>query len=267
MLSMATPGWRRRRLGLVRRPTGSLSPTGLTERYSFLPIMRLLLVEDDARMADLLVRSLREEGYAVDHAVDGDAAIVEAAVNPYDAIVLDVQLPRRNGFEVCAELRRRRNRVPILMLTSRDSVKDRVAGLDAGADDYLTKPFDLTELHARVRALLRRMPELAPQLIAVGDLTVDLGAQRAVRAGRTLALTTKEYVLLEYLARHAGRVIGRAELVEHVWDENHDPFTNALEVYINRLRKKLEDRGSPLIHTRRGAGYVLADESETGAPP
>lgn len=223
--------------------------------------MRLLLVEDDARLADLLVRSLREEGYAVDLATDGDAAIVQAAVNPYDAIVLDVQLPRRNGFDVCAELRRRRMKVPILMLTSRDAVKDRVAGLDAGADDYLTKPFDLSELHARIRALLRRMPEMAPQRITVGNLVIDLAAQRAARGGRVLALTTKEYVLLEYLARNTGRVIGRAELVEHVWDENHDPFTNALEVYINRLRKKLDDGETPLIHTRRGAGYLLADES------
>ncbi|MCC6930704.1 MAG: response regulator transcription factor [Gemmatimonadaceae bacterium] len=220
--------------------------------------MRLLLVEDDARLADLLVRSLREQRYAVDHATDGESGIVQAAVNPYDVIVLDVQLPRRNGFEVCAELRRRGLRVPILMLTARDAVTDRVAGLDAGADDYLTKPFDLSELHARIRALLRRMPELAPQVITVGDLVVDLAAQRAQRAGRVLPLTTKEYVLLEYLARHAGRVIGRAELVEHVWDENHDPFTNALEVYINRLRKKLDDGTSALIHTRRGAGYVLA---------
>ncbi len=229
--------------------------------------MRLLLVEDDARLADLVVRSLREEGYAVDHAIDGDSAIVQAAVNPYDAIVLDVQLPKRSGIEVCAEIRRRRNRVPILMLTARDAVKDRVAGLDAGADDYLTKPFDLSELHARVRALLRRMPELAPQVITVGDLTVDLAAQRAERGGRVLALTTKEYVLLEYLARNAGRVIGRAELVEHVWDENHDPFTNALEVYVNRLRKKLDDGGAPLIHTRRGAGYVLAADEGEGASP
>ena len=220
--------------------------------------MRLLLVEDDARLADLVARSLREEGHAVDVVGDGEAAIVQAAVNPYDVIVLDIQLPRKSGLEACAEIRRRRIKVPILMLTSRDAVRDRVAGLDAGADDYLTKPFDLEELHARVRALLRRMPELAPQVITVGDLTVDLGAQRAERGGHTLALTTKEYVLLEYLARHAGRVIGRAELVEHVWDENHDPFTNAIEVYINRLRKKVDAGRPPLIHTRRGAGYMLA---------
>ena len=228
--------------------------------------MRLLLVEDDARLADLLLRSLREQGYAVDHVTDGDAAIVQAAVNPYDVVVLDVQLPKRNGFEVCAEIRRRRNPVPILMLTARDAVHDRVAGLDSGADDYLTKPFDLSELTARVRALLRRMPEIALRVINVADLTVDTAAQTAQRAGSQLALTTKEYVLLEYLVRHAGRVIGRAELVEHVWDENHDPFTNAIEVYINRLRKKVDDGRPPLIHTRRGAGYMLADPATLKLP-
>lgn len=226
--------------------------------------MRLLLVEDDARLSDLLLRSLREQGFAVDHATDGEAAIVQAAVNPYDGVILDVQLPgKQSGFDVCAEIRRRRITTPILMLTARDSVRDRVTGLDAGADDYLTKPFDLSELHARVRALLRRMPELAPERITVGDLVVDIRGQRAERAGRPLALTTKEYVLLEYLARHAGRVIGRAELVEHVWDENHDPFSNALEVYINRLRKKLEEGGEPpLVHTRRGAGYLLSADAD-----
>lgn len=228
--------------------------------------MRLLVVEDDARLADLLLRSLREQGYAVDHATDGDAAIVQAAVNPYDVVVLDVHLPKRNGFEVCAEIRRRRNPVPILMLTARDAVHDRVAGLDSGADDYLTKPFDLSELIARVRALLRRMPNIAPRVISVADLTVDTASQSAQRSGNQLALTTKEYVLLEYLARHAGRVIGRAELVEHVWDENHDPFTNAIEVYINRLRKKVDDGRAPLIHTRRGAGYMLADQATLNQP-
>lgn len=227
--------------------------------------MRVLVVEDDARLSDVLLRSLREAGYAVDHAADGEAAIVQAAVNPYDAIILDVQLPRRSGFEVSAELRKRRMAVPILMLTAKDAVRDRVAGLDAGADDYLTKPFDLSELHARLRALLRRMPAVAPQELQIADLTIDLAGQRAQRGGEVLALTTKEYVLLEYLARHAGRVVGRAELVEHVWDENHDPFTNAIEVYINRLRKKVDEGRSPLIHTRRGAGYLLAAESTAGS--
>lgn len=220
--------------------------------------MRLLIVEDDAALADMLARSLREAGYAVDVASDGEDAIVQAAVNPYDAVVLDVGLPRLDGPGVARELRRRGNAVPILMLTARDTVRDRVAGLDSGADDYVTKPFSLDEIRARLRALLRRPPAVLHDRLSVGDLEVDTAAQRATRGGAPLTLTNKEYVLLEYLARNAGRVIGRAELTEHVWDENHDPFSNALEVYINRLRGKVDgDRAVKLIHTHRGAGYRL----------
>ena len=173
--------------------------------------MRLLVVEDDVRLADLLSRSLREAGYAVDVARDGEAAVTQVAINDYDAMVLDVALPRKDGFAVAREVRGRGKALPILMLTARDAVRDRVAGLDAGADDYLTKPFDLQELHARVRALLRRMPEMAPSLLTVGDLVIDVGAQSAARGGQPLTLTTKEYVLLEYLARNAGRVVSRAD--------------------------------------------------------
>jgi two-component system copper resistance phosphate regulon response regulator CusR len=220
--------------------------------------MRLLVVEDDPKLAELLARSLRERAYAVDVAVDGESGTFQAAVNNYDAIVLDVALPKRSGFDVCRDLRARGVRTPVLMLTARDAVRDRVAGLDAGADDYLTKPFELEELFARLRALLRRAPEVLPSTLAVDDLVVDTRRQRVARAGRDIALTTKEYAMLEYLARNAGRVVGRAELCEHVWDENHDPFSNAIEVYINRLRKKLDQGAAvPLIHTRRGAGYVL----------
>lgn len=224
--------------------------------------MRLLVVEDDGRLADLLARSLRELGYAADVVGDGEAALSQAAVNEYDGIVLDIQLPKLDGFSVCRELRKRGNPVPILMLTARDAVRDRVTGLDAGADDYLTKPFDLQELHARVRALLRRMPAMVPAHITVGDLVVDTDAQRAVRGGATILLTTKEFVMLEFLARNAGRVVGRAEIVGHVWDDNHDPLTNAVEVYINRLRKKIDAGHVPLIHTRRGAGYILTERAE-----
>ncbi len=226
--------------------------------------MRILVVEDDAKLADMLQRSLREAGYAVDAAGDGDRAVAQAAVNAYDAIVLDVGLPRRDGLAVSRELRARGVRTPILMLTARDAVDDRVAGLDAGADDYLVKPFSVRELLARVRALLRRMPELLPATLSVGDLVLDTRTHAAARAGRPIPLTAKEYAMLEYLARHAGRVVGRAELTEHVWDENHDPFSNVIEVYVNRLRKKVDGgaRGgpapAPLIHTRRGAGYLLA---------
>jgi two-component system copper resistance phosphate regulon response regulator CusR len=208
------------------------------------------------------VRGLREQGYAVDLAADGDAAVYKAAVYDYDLLVLDVGLPRRDGFAVSAELRRRGLRVPILMLTARGAVSDRVAGLDAGADDYLTKPFDFEELYARVRALLRRQPAVLPPVIQVADLAVDTRAQRVTRAGRPLALTQKEYVMLEYLARQAGRVVGRQELSDHVWDENHDPLSNIIEVYVGRLRRKVDEGFDvPLIHTRRGAGYVLAAEA------
>jgi len=220
--------------------------------------MRLLLVEDDAKLADMLARSLREQGYAVDAAEDGERACYQARVNDYDGVVLDIGLPKMSGLDVSQTLRREGKRVPILMLTARDAVRDRVAGLDAGADDYLVKPFALEELHARLRALLRRPPEMLPPTLAVGDLTVDTRSQTVRRANRAIPVTVKEYALLEYLARNAGRVVGRAELCEHVWDENHDPFSNALEVYINRLRKKVDEGyDAPLIHTHRGAGYRL----------
>jgi DNA-binding response OmpR family regulator len=220
--------------------------------------VRILVVEDDAKLVDMLSRSLREEGYAVDVAEDGERALYQAAVNEYDAIVLDVGLPRRDGLAVSRALRERGSRVPVLMLTARDAVDDRVAGLDAGADDYLVKPFALPELHARLRALLRRMPELLPATLTVGDLVLDTRSHTATRAGEVLPLTTKEYAMLEYLARPTTRPAWRAELTEHVWDENHDPLSNALEVYINRLRKKVDGgHDAPLIHTRRGAGYML----------
>src|SRR5262245_20849889 len=223
--------------------------------------MRLLLVEDDTKLSDILARSLREQGYAVDVSHDGADAIYQAAVNEYDALILDVNLPKQSGLEVSRTLRAKGRAMPILMLTARDAIGDRVTGLDAGADDYLVKPFELDELYARLRALLRRMPALLPTTLTIDDLVIDTRGQDVARGGRRIPLTTKEYVMLEYLARNAGRVIGRAELCEHVWDANHDPFSNAIEVYINRLRKKVDDAGAtPLIHTRRGAGYLLSAE-------
>src|SRR4051794_1879823 len=223
--------------------------------------MRLLLVEDDTKLSDMLARSLREQGYAVDVSHDGTDAVYQASVNEYDALILDVNLPKQSGLEVSRALRAKGRAMPILMLTARDAVTDRVTGLDAGADDYLVKPFELDELYARLRALLRRMPALLPTTLTIDDLIIDTRGQDVARAGRRIPLTTKEYVMLEYLARNAGRVIGRAELCEHVWDANHDPFSNAIEVYINRLRKKVDDgEGTPLIHTRRGAGYLLAPD-------
>jgi DNA-binding response OmpR family regulator len=227
--------------------------------------MRLLLVEDDVQLAQTLARGLREYAFAVDVAGDGDAAVYQASVVPYDLIVLDVLLPKRTGFEVCRELRRRGNRARILMLTSRDTIEDRVQGLDLGADDYLTKPFAFEELLARVRALLRRGEELLPQTLRVADLEIDTRAQTARRGERAIPLTTKEYTLLAYLARNAGRVIGRAEISDHAWDDNYDPASNLIEVYVSRLRRKIDDGETvPLLHTRRGAGYLLGALGDEG---
>ncbi|MDB4948744.1 MAG: transcriptional regulator [Gemmatimonadetes bacterium] len=229
--------------------------------------MRLLIAEDDAHLRNMLTRGLCEQAYAVDAVADGDAAARAAFVNEYDAIILDVMLPRRDGFEVCRAIRARGLRVPVLMLTARDAVADRIAGLDAGGDDYLVKPFDFGELLARLRALLRRAPELLPSEIKVADLSVDTRGQTVRRCGRVLRLTPKEYTLLEYLARNAGRVVSRADLCAHVWDDNHDPLSNAIEVNVNRLRGKVDAVGKPLIHTRRGAGYLLAELDAAAAPP
>ena len=223
--------------------------------------MRVLLVEDDARVARFVARGLREQSYAVDVVEDGEAALYQASVATYDVIVLDVMLPKRDGLAVCRELRASGDATPVLMLTARDTVEDRITGLDTGADDYLTKPFAFGELLARLRALLRRGADVRPEVIGVADLAVDTRAHRVVRGGRSVSLTAQEYALLEYLARNAGRVVTRHEIAEHVWDETYDPFTNLIEVYIGRLRRKLDGGAStPLIHTRRGTGYVLGDD-------
>ena len=221
--------------------------------------MRLLVVEDDAQLRDALARGLREAAYAVDAVGEGHAAVYQAALNDYDAIILDVLLGDRDGLAVCREIRRRGNHVPVLMLTALDAVTDRVTGLDAGADDYLVKPFAFKELLARVRALLRRRGEVIPGIITVGDLEVDTQRQTVRRGARTIPLTTKEYAFLEYLARNSERVVSRAEISAHVWDDNHDPMSNLIEVYVSRLRRKV-DGGErvALFHTRRGAGYMLS---------
>ena len=190
--------------------------------------MRVLLVEDDARIARFVAKGLREQAYAVDVVANGDDALYEAAINPYDLVILDVMIPGKNGFEVCRELRRSGQRAPVLMLTARDAVEDRIEGLDHGADDYLTKPFEFRELLARLRALLRRSSELRPPKIIVADLTLDTAAQSVSRAGHAIPMTTKEYALVEFLARNANRVVGRAEIAEHVWDESFDPFSNLI---------------------------------------
>jgi two-component system copper resistance phosphate regulon response regulator CusR len=223
--------------------------------------VRLLVVEDDPRLANLIVRGLREQTYAVDVAGNGPDAIVQVALNSYDAIILDVMLPGgMDGFAIVREIRKRGLRTPVMMLTARDAVADRITGLDSGADDYLNKPFDFGELLARLRALLRRPEVLQPTVLQVGDLAIDVQSRAVTRAGTAISLTAKEYALLEMLVRHAHTVVSRADIVAHVWDENHDPFTNAVEVYINRLRSKIDKAPwPPLLHTRRGAGYMLAE--------
>lgn len=222
--------------------------------------MRILLVEDDRRIANFIAKGLRENSYAVDVARDGEAALYQNAINAYDTVILDVMLPVKDGFAVCRELRDNNINTPILMLTARDAVEDRVAGLDAGADDYLTKPFAFDELLARLRALLRRTNEIRPPKIVIADLEIDTIARRAWRGGREISLTSKEYALLAYLAREKGKIVGRSAIAEHVWDDNFDVFSNLIDVYIKRLRSKMDyDGAAELIHTRRGQGYILDD--------
>ncbi len=220
--------------------------------------MRVLIAEDDPGVQRFVLKGLQEQAYAVDAVATGPAALEQAEINSYDLIILDVMLPGLSGFEVCRRLRELGLKIPVLMLTALDAVEDRVTGLDHGADDYLTKPFEFRELLARMRALLRRPVELKPAQAHVADLTLDTAAQTATRAGRNISLTHKEYALLEYLVRNVNRVVGRAEIAEHVWDEEFDPFSNLIEVYINRLRRKIDGpKEAPLLHTRRGAGYLL----------
>jgi DNA-binding response OmpR family regulator len=227
--------------------------------------VRILLAEDETRVAGFIARGLREQTYAVDIAADGEQAVYLGSVNAYDLVILDLMLPVKDGFAVCRELRASGISIPILILTARDAVDDRVAGLDCGADDYLVKPFDFKELLARLRALLRRSATLRPPVASVADLVLNTGSHRVERAGKTVPLTAREYALLEYLVLNQGRVVGREEIAEHVWDENFDPFSNVIDVYIRRLRGKLDTGYVPrLIHTLRGAGYLLSEQAEAG---
>lgn len=222
--------------------------------------MRILLVEDDRQIARFVAKGLRENAYAVDVSENGTDALHQLFVNQYDVVILDVMLPGTDGFGVCREMRARGQATPVLMLTARDAVEDRIAGLDCGADDYLIKPFAFDELLARLRALTRRGGELRPPRITVADLEIDTTGRRVRRAGQEITLTAKEYALLEFLAREQGKVVGRAEIAEHVWDETFDPFSNLIEVYVKRLRTKMDEGfDRQLIHTRRGAGYCLED--------
>ena len=216
--------------------------------------MRVLVVEDEARMAGLLKRALQEEGHAVDVAADGQEGLWLATENAYGAIVLDVMLPGLDGFGVCRRLRESGSWVPVLMLTARDAVRDRVQGLDAGADDYLVKPFSLLELAARLRALARRDDRFRPVILAEGDLRLDPAAKRAWRAETELHLSPKEFALLEFFLRHAGRVLTRSQIIEVVWDFAYDGGSNVVDQYVNYLRRKI---GRDDIETIRGMGYRL----------
>jgi heavy metal response regulator len=220
--------------------------------------MRVLVVEDELRVRSFVERGLREAGFAVDAAADGEDGLRLALVNPYDAVVLDLMMPKRDGLSVLRELRSAGRATPVLVLSARDEVDDRVRGLDAGADDYLPKPFAFAELLARVRALLRR-GTARPSLLEVDDLKVDLSPARPSAAARSSDLTQKEFALLEYLTRHAGEVVTRTMISEHVWDMNFDSFSNVIDVYIRYLRRKIDEPfEKKLIHTRRGVGYVLS---------
>jgi len=223
--------------------------------------VRVLVVEDEVKMAGLLKRGLEEEGYAVDMSGTGQDALWLASENPYDAVVLDVMLPDFDGFEVCRRLRAAGRWSPVLMLTARDAVPDRVSGLDAGADDYLTKPFSFAELLARLRALVRRGATERPPFLAVGDLTLDPATRRVTRTGIPVELTAKEFALLEYFMRHPGEVLSRTRLIEHVWDFAYEGDSNVVDVYVRYLREKVDRPfGSDSIETVRGAGYRLREE-------
>ncbi len=216
--------------------------------------MRLLVVDDDPKLAGAVARGLRHEGHAVDVAADGDAALMQAAVWAYDAIILDVMLPGRDGIEVLRALRERGDWAPVLMLTARGGVPDRIRGLDTGADDYLAKPFDFGELVARVRALVRRAPAERPALLEAGALEVDPAAHEVRLAGARVELTAREFAVLEYLTRRAGETVTRTALLDHVWDENFTGSTNVVDQYVGALRRKL---GPAVIHTVRGVGFRL----------
>jgi two-component system, OmpR family, response regulator len=220
--------------------------------------MRLLVVEDDAKLLAALERGLQREGYAVDGARSGPEALERAGACDYDVVVLDVMLPGLDGFSVCQALRHYDRWVPVLMLTARGAVRDRISGLDAGADDYLVKPFDFGELLARLRALIRRGPSERPLVVTVGDLVVNPGAHLVTRGGRPVDLTAREFAVLEVLARNAGQVVSRSQLLERVWDEDYTGSTNIVDVYVGHLRRKLDRPGGrSLIRTVRGIGFVM----------
>jgi DNA-binding response OmpR family regulator len=227
--------------------------------------MRLLLVEDDAKIATSTAAFLRHAGFAVDVAPTAEEGLRLADFTKYDAAVVDVVLPGLSGFDLCRILRERGAATPVIMATARDTVEDRIAGLDLGADDYIVKPFALGELAARVRAVLRRPVAMLPVVLHVEDLELHGDTKRARRGKRTIDLTTKEFTVLEFLMRRAGEVVSREQIAAHAWDENYDPASNVIDVYIARLRRKIDDEGEPpLLSTIRGSGYRLGDATRAG---
>jgi len=222
--------------------------------------MRILIVEDEKKVAGFIKKGLEEETYAVDVAYDGEEGQGLAELNHYDLIILDLMLPKIKGLDVLTHLRGKKINTPIILLTAKDSVEDKVTGLNKGADDYLTKPFAFSELLARVRSLLRRGQSDTKTVLQVGDLTLDLVSHKVKRAGEEIELTGKEYSLLEYFMRNAGKVLTRTMIAEHVWDYNFDTFTNVIDVYVNHLRKKIDKQyDHKLLHTLRGVGYVMRE--------
>jgi len=223
--------------------------------------MRILLVEDERKLSAVIKKGLKEVHYAVDLADNGEDALFLAQSNPYDLIILDIMLPGRDGISICRQLRKEKNTTPILMLTARDDVEDKISGLDSGADDYLTKPFSFPEFLARVRALLRRKNTEKSTRLQVADLELDQLARKVWRKGQAIELTATEYSLLEYLMLNVGQVVTRTMISEHVWNDDFDSFSNVINVYVNYLRKKV-DQGheKQLIHSLRGVGYVLKDQ-------
>lgn len=223
--------------------------------------MRILIIEDEEKLASFLKRALTQERYAVDVALDGEKGIFLAEINPYDLILLDVILPGKDGISICSELRKKQIDIPILMLTAKSHVRDKVTGLQKGADDYLTKPFALEELLARVASLLRRNRTGKNSVLKIADLTLDQSSHAVTRSGKEIILTAREYGLLEYLMLNANQIVTRSMISEHVWNEEYDSFTNVIDVYVNFLRNKI-DTGfrKKLLHSRRGVGYILADK-------
>jgi len=228
--------------------------------------MRVLVVDDEPEVADLVARAIREAAWACDVVATGAAALSAVHVYPYDAVVLDLGLPDMDGMEVCRRARKAGAAMPIIMLTARDGLGDRVRGLDVGADDYLPKPFAIEELLARLRALMRRPPSPAEPTLRIADLELDPATRTARRDGHNITLTAREYALLEYLLRNPDRVVNRGQILDHVWDDNFDPIANAVEVLVSRVRRKIASAdGPPLIHTLRGMGYILSEQAPDGA--